>query len=887
MSIVKDHDMDGTGRHSAGSSRFRHRKISVKQHLRIYRPTDLKNLDKQELQQRDVVDVETGVEKNEEKEVHLHRILQKGASQINGKAKEYIPTPDVLPDWPEFDKFYSNHFHEPSTYIKFSATVEDCCGSNYSMDEKDEIFLEEQFNKQLIEDNSKTTTKLSEDEFEILCSAFENAIQDRQPFLSIDPESILSFDEIKPTLLKIDLGEYGLRSSLAKQLNYTDGKRFLTQFDPESQIMARPLINLIDLYGSQIYDYWKIRKIESNGSNIFPTLKFERPGEKEEIDPYVCFRRREVRHPRKTRRIDIINCQKLRSLHKELKRAKELALLVAQREQTSSLLLKKDSDVFVDRIKIKNLKRKLNIRGDEDDLINHRKKQVTVMTIERRRQIEEEEILAAQLAKEKAATEAAELAQAKAAATAATATATSIGNKKLSSKNRALKKHLEQLLKSGEKLTKQQIQQLQQLQRGKSDISSKNLKKEEALLQQQQQQKLLLLQQQQQQQQHQQLLLQQQQSPSISSHVYVKLPFSKIPDIELDDVDKLLSEKEKNAKRFVQERMEKRKLEDGNTFFNLTDDPYNPVFEMNLPEKINSSESAFSSIASSKFVIDKSFFLPNLEKFMNGTSDEVKIFDKNGDRISDILNKELKKVELYNPFDAQKELHSREYPVKFRRRIGRAGIQYLDRKPNMSCAEVANEESMLNEFIDFDAVDKEDNDSDATIDVYDSQSDQLTRFYDKWKYDSPKTGDYGTPFSNEPSRLNKLSNNTQVIRFGTMLGSKSYDQLRKSTMRYRRDYINRIRQQRVLQQQLQQQQQQLLQQQQQQQQLQQPQSQQPQNNQTTNQESKPKKKNNKSPSKNSSTKTTSDHIIKHENIDTAPSTPIPSQSSSVPQQTSS
>lgn len=50
---------------SAGSSnsRFRHRKISVKQHLKIYLPNDLKHLDKDELQQREVVEIETGVEK--------------------------------------------------------------------------------------------------------------------------------------------------------------------------------------------------------------------------------------------------------------------------------------------------------------------------------------------------------------------------------------------------------------------------------------------------------------------------------------------------------------------------------------------------------------------------------------------------------------------------------------------------------------------------------------------------------------------------------------------------------------------------------------------------------------------------------------------------------
>lgn len=823
---------DDFGLHGAGSSRFRHRKISLKQHLRIYKPSDLKNLDKKELQQRDVVDVETGVEKNEEKEVHLHRILLKGTSQINEKKKEYIPTPDVNPNWPQFDAFYERKFQEPSAYIKFSATVEDCCGSNYNMDEEDDAFLNDKFNKQILKDNPNGEI-LTEDEFEILCTAFESAIAVKQPFLSMDPESILSFEELKPSLLKVDLGDNGLRSSLAEELNFKPGKRFLTQFDPESQIVARPVITLIDIYGSEVYEYWKSRKIVANGANIFPQLRFERPGEKEEVDPYVCFRRREVRHPRKTRRIDIINCQKLRSLHKELKRAKELILLVAKREQFSSNLLKKELDVFNDRIKIKNLKRSLNIRGEEDDLINHKRKRIAILTIEKRREIEEEEAHVAQLAREKAAVE---------------AEAAAASNSKKSNKNKNLKKHLEQLLKSGQKLTKQQLQQLQQLQKGKSDTSLKNLKKEEVLLLQQQNAK-------------------QQLQQSISSHVYVKLPLSKVPDIVLEDVDRLLTDKEKNAKRFVQERMEKRKLEDGDVFFNLTDDPYNPVFEINLPKTINSSDAAFSSIASSKFEIEKSYYMPKLNDYLNGTTDEIKLFNEQGEKIDNADNN-LKKIERYNPFQNEKEIHSREYPVKFRKRIGRCGIQYIDRKPNESCRSVEDSHSMINDFIDFDAVENEEKNSDATINVYDSKTDELSRLLEKWKFDSPNGLSSSLPFSEEPSRLNKLSNETQVIRFGAMLGSKSYEQLRKATMIYRRDYINKIREQKALaQKQLQQQLQ-------------------SQNN-PSNQEINQKKGTNNNSSKFQTKKSSdnSDNVVKNESRTTETPSPNPSQSTAVSQKT--
>ncbi|CAI4453286.1 BBF_HP2_G0016940.mRNA.1.CDS.1 [Saccharomyces cerevisiae] len=326
---------------SAGSSnsRFRHRKISVKQHLKIYLPNDLKHLDKDELQQREVVEIETGVEKNEEKEVHLHRILQMGSGHT--KHKDYIPTPDASMTWNEYDKFYTGSFQETTSYIKYSATVEDCCGTNYNMDERDETFLNEQVNK-------GSSDILTEDEFEILCSSFEHAIHERQPFLSMDPESILSFEELKPTLIKSDMADFNLRNQLNHEIN-SHKTHFITQFDPVSQMNTRPLIQLIEKFGSKIYDYWRERKIEVNGYEIFPQLKFERPGEKEEIDPYVCFRRREVRHPRKTRRIDILNSQRLRALHQELKNAKDLALLVAKRENVSLNWINDELKIFDQR----------------------------------------------------------------------------------------------------------------------------------------------------------------------------------------------------------------------------------------------------------------------------------------------------------------------------------------------------------------------------------------------------------------------------------------------------------------------------------------------------------------------------------------------------------
>lgn len=737
-----DERLGSAGASAEGSnSRFRHRKISVKQRLRIYKPNDLKNLDKDELQQRDVADIETGVEKNEEKEVHLHRILQKGSSHLNNQKKDYIPTPDASTKWKDFEQFYQGIFNEPSSYIKFSATVEDCCGASYCLDERDDEFLQE------LTKGYKGEKAISEDEFEIMCSSFESAIHERQPFLSTDPHSILSFEELKPTLLKSDYGHSHLKAELAKEIGLESERQFQTKFDVESQIKTRPLATLLEEFGKDVYEHWKERKIESPSTEIFPQLKFERPDEKEEVDPYVCFRRRDVRQPRKTRRVDILNSQKLRLLHQELQHAKELALLVAKREKVSMDLLDKGSNVFEQRCDVKKVKRDLKIRGEDDDLVNHKRKRLNIFANQRKLQ-------------EQAAAE-------------ASLATTSDSSVRRGYRNKLSRKELEYLSKSGQRLTKQQIQQLQN-QSAATNKQKISLKSPLAPDEQQQQQQL------------------QQQQQTVASHVYVRLPSSKVPDLTLEEVDNLLANKEKNARKFVLDRMEKRKAEDGNVFFNLTDDPYNPVFDITLPKGVSPSNAPFSSIASSMFEVSRSYYSKHLSDYLKGSSKDVKSFSNEGEKLPQ-NNYKVKKVEIYDPFQNNNEIHSREYPVKFRRRTGRHGIQYLDRKPNTLDNNV---EVALSKFLDFDAIEQQEKNADKPINVYDSKWDELSRFYDKWKYDSPRN-EYGLKISEEPSRLNQISNSTQVIRFGTMLGSKSYEQLREVTIKYRQEYLSRMKQQKL------------------------------------------------------------------------------------------
>lgn len=722
--INRENPNGANGTVSGSSSRFRHRKISVKQKLQVLSATDVKDLEQDELQQRELYEIETGVEKNEEREEHLHKILQK--NQLKLKEDLYIPTPDASRVWKDFGQLYYGKFQEPVSYIQFSAQLEECCGTFYNMDESDEAYLANHVNFENCDGS------LTEDEFENLMANFESAVKEKQPFLAMDPKSVCSYEELKPVMLKIDIGDVGIKSELSRELQMETGA-FLTKFDSPFITQARPMDVIIEKYGAQVYEYWCKRKIEVRGGTIIPYLRAERSTDKDDNNPYFCFRRREVRQARKTRRADTQNSQKLRLLYQQLQYTKDLALLVAKREKLSLEMLQKDMHIFQLRCDIKPLKRELKIKKDDEDLVSHKKSKLVSSVVTNRGYLNSQS--EANVFKR---------------------------NKTIKTKDRKLlvKQHSADSRKQAQMQTvghseMQEVSQSQQSGAGQV----------------------------------------QQETPSVS-HVYVKLPSSKIPDIVLEDVGKLLSIKERNTKTYLEEKMRRRKEEDGDAFFNLTDDPYNPIFEISVPPNVAPGNAPFSSIVSSKFEIDRSYYLPNLQDYITGTTNDINVYNKDGD-VLDI--QKYKRLEFYNLFEENREIHTREFPIRFRKRIDRCGIEYLDRR-DISC----NSSDFIAEFTDFSIAVEQEEKSDV-INVYDSHLDQMYRLHDKWKYASDYNS-YGIKFSDEPSRLNQISNETQVIRIGTMLGTKSYEQLRDATSKYRQNL--RIQRKKFLNSQRQQQQQQ-------------------------------------------------------------------------------
>lgn len=738
----------GKAKQHVTGARFRQRKISVKQPLTIYKQRDLPTLDSNELepsqvhhlnsnasssstqQPRDLHAVETGVDKNEEEEVHLQQVINAAQKALLGSKKEekssdmYIPTPDASRIWPEAHKYYKDQkFKQPETYIKFSATVEDTVGVEYNMDEVDEKFYRETLCKYYPKKKNKSdenNRKCTELEFETICDKLEKTIEARQPFLSMDPSNILSYEELSSYIVDqfksavktsnpyiVTNGgnlEYisttALKERLSKEIKY---EPFVTIFDKNqmSTSAVRPIPKLFELFGRPVYDHWKERKIERKGKTIQPTLKFEDPNSNEkenDNDPYICFRRREFRQARKTRRADTIGAERIRLMQKSLHRARDLIMSVSEREILKLDNFQAEHELFKARCATKACKRELNIKGDEYLFFPHKKKKIV------RTEDEEKE------------------------------------------KKREKKKQDQELALKQQQALQQQQQQPPQPPQPPQQAPSK-------------------------------------QDGTSTSQPYVKLPPAKVPDMDLVTVSLVLKEKNETIKRAVLEKLRKRKEHDKG-FINLTDDPYQPFFDISTNRAEELSHIPYSSIAATHYhqfntsnymndqlkkLLEEKKPLPGVKTFLGSNGELVpskafphllSLLEEKYKATSGYIERLLQSVETQdfssytNGFKDVEPKETNEpvmaFPQRIRRRVGRAGRVFLDHQ---------QEYPQPNFLQDTDRVG-------GIPDVY-CKEDAIKRLQSKWKFDT----EYKTtePFSLDPSKLNGISPSTQSIRFGSML----------------------------------------------------------------------------------------------------------------------
>ena len=274
------------------------------------------------------------------------------AAVIGGKvAQIYIPTPDAVRSSLQYDKLYPLTYAQPATYVRFSSTVEDCAGCPYDMDEEDHTFFGSMTKKK------DASAQCSEDQFEEIMNCFEETAQVKQPYAAVDNPPVLSYAEIE--------------SSMDDYLD--DHARAFTR---------------------EIYEHWKTRRLEAGNRSLIAGLKvsrtiwsqfpadsfqFETGADTDDADPYVCFRRREVRQIRKTRGRDAHSAEKLKKLRKELEESREIMAMIRQREITKKEQLEVERQLFEQRANLRQVK--LNLpdqykEGDEDILVNQKVKAI-------------------------------------------------------------------------------------------------------------------------------------------------------------------------------------------------------------------------------------------------------------------------------------------------------------------------------------------------------------------------------------------------------------------------------------------------------------------------------------------------------------------------------
>ena len=195
------------------------------------------------------------------------------------------------------------------------------------MDEEDERAFQ-QMNRNL----SKNSRPCSEDAFEEVMNFFEDTAGIKQPFAAVDSSPVLPYRELEE------------------------------HFDEFTSAEVKG-------WSRVIYEHWKLRRTATGNNRLAPSLKFETGQDTDDADPYVCFRRRELRQIRKTRNRDAQGAEKLRKLRHELESARHILSLVKQREMIRKEVLMMDRALFQQRAEVKEIKRKLGIKGDDDDLV--------------------------------------------------------------------------------------------------------------------------------------------------------------------------------------------------------------------------------------------------------------------------------------------------------------------------------------------------------------------------------------------------------------------------------------------------------------------------------------------------------------------------------------
>ncbi|ORY30601.1 enhancer of polycomb-like-domain-containing protein [Naematelia encephala] len=308
----------------------------------------------------------------------------------------HIPTPDAtgliqVTDYAEL--YQKRQYVEPTGYIRFSDTVEESSGGwgglGYCMDDEDERWLTT-FNakaegssggdqpppspsplrdsqgvnqpagmgrpsrmkgKGREEKDAPAALYISEDTFEYIMGVLEKHAEDSVPMLHTNLSLMPTFASVEPLFSSPIQASFLPSNEVPKNL-------------PELKTLAR--------MARSVFSHWKDRRERRKGKSIMPALNYD---ETNDGDPYVCFRRRDIRATRKTRRTDNFSVERMQKLQYELRSAHSLAQMVLKREQEKHRLYGVEREVWEAKWKLWETKKRwpsLGMSSHEELLITGR-----------------------------------------------------------------------------------------------------------------------------------------------------------------------------------------------------------------------------------------------------------------------------------------------------------------------------------------------------------------------------------------------------------------------------------------------------------------------------------------------------------------------------------
>ncbi|KAG9093755.1 Enhancer of polycomb-like protein 1 [Ceratobasidium sp. UAMH 11750] len=325
-----------------------------------------------------------GVDAEDSHEHHLQAALSAASLRAAGQSRAsgsgaYIPTPDATGHVADWEKHYPpSRWEEPEGYIRFSDTIEEtqagavAGGCTYYMDEADAEWLAKN-NVELAgatrsspppsargpprsakargKEPEAASVAITADEFELVMGILERLTDERYPCLHADVSVFPAITEFEPTF----------------------ANRLPTSFFPNYRVpdwIPQPpqLLRMLRV----IYPHWRERRLEREGRRIIPQINSD---ETNEGDPYVCFRRRDAKPVRKTRRTDTGSIDRMQSLQNNVRQLQHIVQHVLRREQLKQARALEERQVMNCRMQLSEVKRKFpttpfGMRDDDEVLVD-------------------------------------------------------------------------------------------------------------------------------------------------------------------------------------------------------------------------------------------------------------------------------------------------------------------------------------------------------------------------------------------------------------------------------------------------------------------------------------------------------------------------------------